>query len=175
MLILLQPVNVFALVSTILVTFRLCYHFRSKITKWSSKLHKVVLKYLSYQPLVRGTTRFPLYWSRSCVLLELFLVGILAFCVSFRASSLEIASKRAANLALIQMIYLYAIPQLELLSTIFELSWRTTRRLHASMGWTACTLIVFHIAFIFSRGKRLKIEVLEDKWALVVSFFLEVV
>ena len=158
----------YSLVLCGIVSIVLCYNFRSILIALQRTIRKPLLKHLSYSPAVYSL-RFKLQWSRAEVLAELAYLGFSIFCVCFKSHNLESSGRRAANMCIGNLIFLYITPHLDALTNTLGLRWRTVRRAHGSFGIMAILLLVFHIvAFVLSKAS-FSMNVAENKSAVVVS------
>ena len=97
-----------------------------------SLLETVDLKtsqFLIYPQLIRRH-RYLGPWSRAGVLARLSYIAVNMFCVGFNASSLRVASVRAADLALINLIPAFASLHLSFPADLLGLTLKTYRRFH---------------------------------------------
>ncbi len=158
----------YSLVLCGIVSVVLCYNFRSILIALQGTVRKPLLKHLSYPPVVYSL-RFRLQWSRAEFLAELAYLGFSIFCVCFKSHTLESSGRRAANMCIGNLIFLYITPHLDALTNTLGLRWRTVHRIHGSFGIMATLLLTFHIiAFAVSKAS-FAMNVAEHKWAVVVS------
>jgi hypothetical protein len=144
--------------------------FRSNLKALREFIRKPLLKHLSYQHLIHSR-RFRLQWSRADFLAEAAYLGLNVFWVYFRSPSVNAAGRRAANLCLVNLIFLCLTPHLDTLTNALRLRWRTVRRLHGSVGIVTALLLAFHIiAFAFSHT-TFDIGDVENRWAVIVSLY----
>lgn len=144
-----------------------CYHFRSQLNELKNIVRIPVLKHLSYRPLIRS--RRLVHWTRGDVLAELLYVGVNVFCLWFKSQSISTACRRAANLSLINMNFLYTTPHLDSLSSVLGLRWRSTRRLHGSIGVMTGILVGFHVLSIRLASVSFPLKSQGNTWAVIVS------
>lgn len=115
-------------------------------------------------------------WSRASIVVLLFYFLVNCLCIIFPISSLNEASIRAANLALINMVLLYAGPCFSFLADILHIPLRSYERLHSCAGLLVWLLGIFHTIVLFCTKGMPLLDNNENKWALIVSiinnFFL---
>lgn len=146
----------------------LCYRFRPKLRALGAFFRKPLLRHLSYQPVVHSQ-RFKVQWSRADVLAEVAYVGVNVFLVCFRIPSFAAAGRRAANICIVNLIFLCAVPHLDALTNTLGLRLRTVRRLHGSVGIMTGLLLIFHIVVFAFSQVPFPLADAENKWAIVVS------
>ena len=84
-------------------------------------------------------------WTRASVILHVSYVAINVFLVFFRMESLTGVGRRAAELALINLIFPLSATHLSYLADLLGVTLRTCRRIHRVTGWMAVALLPFHI------------------------------
>jgi hypothetical protein len=132
-------------------------------------LRRVARQYLIYPHLVRRH-RFIGPWSRAAVLFQLCIVGVNVFCVTFQVSTIQDASRRAARLALLNLVPVYSSAHLSFLADICGISLHTVKSVHRCTGAIALPLLAFHIAAIMAAHIPFSLRVAENLWGLIVSF-----
>ena len=126
-------------------------------------------QHLLYPYLVRRH-RFFGPWTRSAVLLQMCFVMANVFCVAFRTSSIHDASRRAARLALLNLVPTYGSTHLSFLADICGVSLHAIKAIHRSAGAMALPLLAFHAATTLAARTSFSLRVAENLWGLIVSF-----
>jgi hypothetical protein len=76
---------------------------------------------------------------------------------------------RAANLSLINLIPLFAVPQLSLLADLLGMTLRMYRRIHRSAGLMAFVLMVLHIVTVMAKRTPFPLHHQGNLFGLIVS------
>lgn len=152
-------------------TFVACalFHLRSRLRASCDLLRQWARQYLLYPHLIRRH-RFVGPWSWAAVLLQLGFLTVNAFCVGFRASSVHDASRRAARLALLNLVPAYSSAHLSFFADICGISLHAVWVVHRSAGLMALPLLAFHVAATMAARIFFSLRVAENMWGLVVSF-----
>lgn len=141
------------------------HNFRSQIREAARKRY---LTYLSNQPVI-SSRRLGTHWTAADILGVLVLLGLSSFWVVFRCPSLVAAGRRAATLAVTNLVFLCASPHLDCLTNTLGIQWRTLRRAHGSVGVLTAVLVGFHVAVELSSQSHFSIAETDTLWAVVVS------
>ncbi len=150
----------------------IAFHLRSQL-RWLSKIiWRPFVKHFIYQRIVHSE-HFCIQWSRADALAEILYLGLHIFLVWFRSDTLVTASGRAANLCIINLIFLCANPHLDALTNTLGLHWGTVRRLHGSVGLMATFLLIFHVVICALSQDAFPMAVPKNAWAVVVSSLIE--
>lgn len=128
-------------------TFVVCalFRLRSRLRTFGHLIRRWTRRHLLYPYLV-GRHRFVGPWSRAAVLLQVCFVLVNAFCIGFRTPSIHDASRRAARLALLNLVPAYGSAHLSFLADICGGSLHTIQTIHRSAGTMALPLLAFHVA-----------------------------
>lgn len=158
-----QLSKVYALTITILIFFFLL----SPIILYIRHLFRLYIRsYLKFAWIylsIGYSQYFGIY-----ILLQLTYIGINLFFLLFRTQSLRIASIKAAQLAVINLIPLYLSPSLTLVSYTTGVSSKTIRYIHICCSIVITGLLCFHcVATIFS-GLSFPIKEACNRWGLIV-------
>jgi hypothetical protein len=145
------------------------FRLRSRLRALVNLIRRFTRQHLLYPYLVRRH-RFFGPWSRSVVLLQICFVMVNAFCVGFRASSIHDASRRAARLALLNLVPAYGGAHLGFLVDICGVSLHAIKPIHRSAGTMSLPLLAFHAAITLATRTSFPLRVAENMWGLVVSF-----
>ncbi|KAH7113188.1 putative cell surface metalloreductase [Dendryphion nanum] len=106
-------------------------------------------------------------WSRAGVLARLCYIAVNMFCVGFNASSLRVASVRATDLALINLIPAFASLHLSFPADLLGLTLKTYRRFHRVLGVMSCCLLAFHVLTILASRTPFPLDQMENLWGLI--------
>ena len=149
--------------------FRIRHHIQSflKTAHLQASQHLIYPQLVPRQPYVGP-------WSRADVLLQLSYIAINVFCIAFKAPSIRVASLRAADLTLINLIVVFAGPHLSFLADILGLSLALFRRLHRSFGLMSCFLLSFHVFTMIGSRVSFPLRQAENLWGVIVSLFTSV-
>ena len=146
------------------VLFRLRWCFRESF----NLIRRYLRQHLVYPYLVQRH-RLLGPWSRAAVLYQMCFVFANAFCVGFRTTSIQNASRRAARLALLNLVPAYGSTHLSFLADTCGVSLHTIRMIHRSAGTMAVLLLSFHITIVLALGTSFSLHVAENMWGLIVS------
>ncbi|KAF3031694.1 hypothetical protein E8E12_001720 [Didymella heteroderae] len=133
-------------------------------------VRRLVLRYIVY-PQLLPRLRFAGPWSPGGVFIQLIFASTNAFCVGFRAISIQDAGWRAAQLSLINLIPAYGGPHLSFLADVFGLSLSSFRLIHRSAGVMSLPLLGFHIATAMSAGTSFPLDVASNMSGLILAHF----
>jgi len=149
--------------------FRIRHHIQSflKTAHLQASQHLIYPQLVHRQPYVGP-------WSRADVLLQLSYIAINVFCIAFKAPSIRVASLRAADLTLINMIVVFAGPHLSFLADILGLSLTLYRRLHRSFGLMSFFLLSFHVLTMIGSRVSFPLRQAENLWGVIVSLLTSV-
>ena len=125
-------------------------------------------QFLIYPQLLRRH-RYLGPWSRANVLAQLCYIGVNMFCIAFNASSLRMASLRAADLALVNLIPAFASLHLSFPADVLGLTLKTYRRFHRVLGAVSCCLLAFHVFTMLASKTPFPLDQMENLWGLIVS------
>lgn len=142
---------------------------RSRLRAFLDLIRRLMRQHLLYPYLVRRH-RFFGPWTRSAVLLQMCFVMVNVFCVAFRTSSIHDASRRAARLALLNLVPTYGSTHLSFLADICGVSLHAIKAIHRSAGAMALPLLAFHAATTLATRTSFSLRVAENLWGLIVSF-----
>ncbi|PQE10457.1 cell surface metalloreductase protein [Rutstroemia sp. NJR-2017a BBW] len=106
-------------------------------------------------------------WSPAGVLAQLCCIAVNMFCVGFNASSLRVASLRAADLALINLIPAFASLHLSFPADVLGLTLKTYPRFHRVLGAMSCCLLAFHAITILASRTPFPLDQMENLWGLI--------
>ncbi|KAH8726708.1 cell surface metalloreductase [Phaeosphaeriaceae sp. PMI808] len=123
-------------------------------------------QFLIYPQLVRRH-RYLGPWSWADVLAPLCYIGVNIFCVRFKVPSLRVASLRAADLTLINLIPAFASLHLSFPADVLGLTLTTYRRFHRVLGAMSCCLLAFHVFTILASGIPFPLRQTENFWGLI--------
>ena len=126
------------------------------------------LKYLTYLYLVRWH-RFLGLWTLTDVMVQLVYISCNSFCLGFWASSLEMASVRASNLSLINLITLFLGLHLSFLANTFSVSLNTFRHIYRFAGLIALGLVLFYAIVIINSPTPFALFYVKNLSVVVVS------
>ncbi|KJZ70774.1 hypothetical protein HIM_09824 [Hirsutella minnesotensis 3608] len=163
-----RPIVIYSLVFCVIVLALFFYHFRSNLSALGASLRVPILKHLVYRPAI-GSRRFQVQWTRADVLAELAYLGLNVFCVYFKSPTLSSAGLRAANLCIVNLVFLCATPHLDTLTNTLGLQWCTVRRFHGSVGVMATLLLGFHLVAFAVSPVSFPVWKAENKWAVVAA------
>src|SRR5450432_3923101 len=102
-------------------------------------------------------------------MVQLVYIGCNSFYLGFRASSLEMASVRASNLSLINLITLFLGPHLSFLADTLSVSLNTFRHIHRSASLMALSLVLFYAIIIINSPIPFTLFYVKNLSAVVVS------
>ncbi len=142
---------------------------RSRLRTLFNLVRRFTRQHLLYPYLVQRH-RFFGPWSRSAVLLQTCFVMVNAFCAGFRASSIHDASRRAARLALLNLVPAYGGAHLGFLADICGVSLHTIKAIHRSAGTMSLPLLAFHAGTTLATRASFPLRVAENMWGLIVSY-----
>jgi hypothetical protein len=142
---------------------------RSRFKQSYDGLRRMARQYLIYPYLVQRH-RFLGPWSRAAILCQLCIVAVNAFCVGFKASSIQDASRRAARLALLNLVPAYSSAHLSFLADICGISLQTVKDFHRCIGVVVLPLLAFHIIVTLAVQIPFSLRVATDLWGLIVSY-----
>lgn len=161
--------HVYALIVGSMFVFCALFRLRSRLRALLDLIRRLMHQHLLYPYLVRRHRYFG-PWSRSAVLLQIGFVTVNAFCVGFRATSIHDASRRAARLALLNLVPAYGSAHLSFLADICGVSLHAIKAIHRSAGTMSLPLLAFHAATTLATRASFSLRVAENMWGLIVSF-----
>ena len=165
-----EVTQVYAIAAAALFLCLSIFRIRRYIQSFLKTAHLQASQHLIYPQLIyRQPYVGP--WSRADVLLQLSYIAINVFCIAFKASSIRVASLRAADLTLINIIVVFAGPHLSFLADILGLSLTSFRRLHRSFGLMSCFLLSFHVFTMIGLRVSFPLRQAENLWGVIVSLF----
>ncbi|KAF2672904.1 cell surface metalloreductase [Microthyrium microscopicum] len=123
-------------------------------------------QFLIYPQLVRRH-RYLGPWSWAGLLVPAGYIAVNMFCVGFKASSLRVASLRAADLALINLIPAFASLHLNFPADVLGLTLKTYRRFHRVLGAMSCCLLAFHVFTSLASRTPFPLDQMENLWGLI--------
>lgn len=131
-------------------------------------LSRYIAKYLTYPYLVdRHRLLGP--WTRGEVILFVSYVSGNLVCIFYPDMSAHGMSSRSGSLSLINMIYLFS-PNLDFLAHCLGITLHNCRRLHCVVGYTAGSLMVFHVVCNVVNGFALQPHERGNVAALIVGY-----
>lgn len=155
-------VIVYAVSALSLSLFFVCLRFRSRLSQLVSIVRVPILRYLVYPTIYSE-------WSWADVLVPTAYLTFNILCLWFQCSSLADAGRRAAYLALIHMVFQFAVWHLDSLTSLLGLRWRVVRRLHGLTGIMASLLVMFHVIVAQMSSTSFPLDTPDNKGAVVVS------
>jgi hypothetical protein len=160
-------VAVYAASICVLFFFCICLHFRSSLIRFWVYIRIPLLKHLVYRPVI--TSRRFQEWSRADLLAFATWLGLVSFCLSFKNRGIDSVGRRAANLAVVHLAPLYALPNLDSLSNVVGLQRHHIRRLHASLGIISSLLLTLHVVVSQVSSHGFPLHNPGNVWTIVVS------
>lgn len=124
-------------------------------------------QFLIYPQLIRRHRYFG-PWSWAGVLAPACYIAVNLFCVGFKFSSLRVASLRAADLALINLMPAFASLHLSFPADVLGLTLKAYRRFHRVLGAMSCCLLAFHVFTILASRTPFPLDQMENLWGLIV-------
>jgi predicted ferric reductase len=103
----------------------------------------------------------------SVLLFTVYLV-LNALVLGFKVSSILSASLRAANLTLVNMVFLYATPHLGFLTNTLGLEWSSVCRLHHVVGIMTIILLTFHVV-VAAKSSKFSVDTVEETCTVIVG------
>ncbi|KAE9566319.1 hypothetical protein CGMCC3_g17521 [Colletotrichum fructicola] len=155
-------VIVYAVSALSLSLFFVCLRFRSRLSQLVSIVRVPILRYLVYPTIYRE-------WSWADVLVPTAYLTFNILCLWFQCSSLADAGRRAAYLALIHMVFQFAVWHLDSLTSLLGLRWRVVRRLHGLTGIMASLLVMFHVIIAQMSSTSFPLDSPDNKGAVVAA------
>ncbi|KAF4486802.1 Ferric/cupric reductase transmembrane component B [Colletotrichum fructicola Nara gc5] len=155
-------VIVYAVSALSLSLFFVCLRFRSRLSQLVSIVRVPILRYLVYPTIYRE-------WSWADVLVPTAYLTFNILCLWFQCSSLADAGRRAAYLALIHMVFQFAVWHLDSLTSLLGLRWRVVRRLHGLTGIMASLLVMFHVIVAQISSTSFPLDTPDNKGAVVAA------
>lgn len=133
----------------------------------------LVSKYLIY-PYFLGRSQFIGPWTRAGVLLHVVYLATNLFCLFFGAASDSHVGRRAGELSLVNITFLFLAPYLSLLADILGVSIRTCRKIHRSTAWMSVLLLTIHIVIaILINRTAFPARDVNNFYAIIVSYPLQ--
>ena len=148
----------------LLVAINALPHFQplaKRASLWTSK-------HLTY-PYLMHRHRFFGPWSRATVLIQMVYATLNVFGLSFRTSDLSGAGRRAAKLALVNLIPLFAGPNFGFLSDVMGVPLNAYQTAHRSAGSMAMLLVFVHIFGVVAEKQSFPLAHSPNLFAVVVS------
>lgn len=108
-------------------------------------------------------------WSRAAVIIQLIYVLGNVSCLRLWDTTVSQAGLDAGTLAIINMVPLFAIPQLSTVADLLNVSLSTARQLHRSAGVLSAALLILHILVMVASRPALRLSIRGDLFALIVS------
>lgn len=123
----------------------------SHIARLIELVYSFTSVYLTYLYLL-SRHRFLGPWTRAGVLTQLIYMAANLFSLSYRVSAISQAGLGAGTLSWINMIPLFAGPQIGFLADLLGVSVAAYRYLHRSAGLVSSALFLFHVLTMVGRG-----------------------
>lgn len=125
-------------------------------------------KHLTYAYLLHRH-RYLGPWTRAQVLVQLAYAAANICCLCFHVSSIQEVGRRAASMALINTVPLFASPHLSALSDSLGVSLVTARQMHCSVGIMASALTLVHLLFTLAATPSFDLRISQNLFAVIVS------
>jgi hypothetical protein len=103
------------------------------------------------------------------VISGLVFAAVNVFCVSFKATNIQVTGSRAGTLSIVNMMPLFAGLDLNFLAYIFGIRLSHARLIHRSAGVMSTLLLVFHILIVFASRSNFSIHIMQNLWGVIVS------
>ena len=129
---------------------------------------RVSSKHLSYTYLV-SRHRYLGPWTPADLLTQVAYVAGNVVCLSFHPASTMEVGKRAGNLALINMIPLFAGPHISSLADALGVSLVSARQIHRSAAIMASGLVLVHFLLTLAATPSFSLGEAQDLFAVIVS------
>ncbi|KAK2037620.1 hypothetical protein LZ31DRAFT_434728, partial [Colletotrichum somersetense] len=152
----------YAISAFAIVVLFVCLRFRSSLSRLGSIVRIPVLRHLVYPTLFAQ-------WSLADVLASIAYLALNILCLWFQCRSLSDAGRRAADLALIHMVFQYAAWHLDSLTNLLGLGWRSVRRLHGLVGVMTLLLLSFHAIVAQMSSKSFPLDVSDNIGAVLAA------
>ncbi|KAJ6118815.1 hypothetical protein N7471_013435 [Penicillium samsonianum] len=139
---------------------------RHVLVDWTESFSVLLSGHLTLPVLVRRH-RILGPWTRAGILVHVSYIAVNIALVFLRTESLVDSGRRAGELALINMIFPLSAAHLGFLAGLLGINWRTCRKIHRAIGWTAIALLSFHIIAEL-QGKTFRFPLTETQNLLTV-------
>ncbi|WQF90597.1 Putative FAD-binding 8, ferric reductase, NAD binding domain-containing protein [Colletotrichum destructivum] len=153
---------VYAVSALSLPVFFICLRFRSWLSRLGSIVRIPILRYLVYPTLCAQ-------WSLADVLASIAYLALNILCLWFQCPSLSDAGRRAADLALVNMVFQYVAWHLDSLTNLLGLGWRSICRLHGLVGIMTLLLLIFHSIVAQMSSKPFPLDVSDNRGAVLAA------